>query len=266
MTKPLFISAFVLSALAVAGVALAYTLRGGEVPSGDPGAGDSLRMERLRDQAVGDFKRITDTYRDGHRLSMAVDHRVYATYDSREPIEEERSTLRRSGRRLYNDAFGSITIMTDSMLVQIEPEDRRMLVSRLNGVAPDSILPSDIDIEESLEQCDSMSYTELPNGRGAYRLWYGEGAEIRSLEVEFVRATGVLERTIFYMAEDAETVEGGAPAAPRVEIVYSRLDSTSGDESVFEEDHYFKRSGPTLSCTAAYAGFELIDLRVGGGE
>jgi hypothetical protein len=260
------LSVCVVATATAVGIGVAAIPPEDETPASS-GAPASMEMSvALRDKAARDFKAIANAYRDAQSLSIESEHRVFAEYSARVAIETERSVLHRRGERLYNDALGSVTVITDSLIIQVNADEQRMIVSRVGDMAPDAVLPGDIQIEESLDLCDSIAYADLGSGRARYRLWYGGEMEVRSMDIEFVRATRFIQRTVLYMSATTAS-EGGPPHAPRVEVTYRQLVDSPETAHLLDEQRYLARaSAAVLACSDRYSGFELIDLRVGGGK
>jgi hypothetical protein len=222
---------------------------------------DSLSIANIRAKASQDLKRMKAAYRDAPNLSLEIDQMVFAEYSATQAIQTNRSRFIRRDRKLYNDAFGTIIIIVDSTVIQIDSEDRLMLISRAPAEQLGEFYPQDID--STLEFCDSIAYQELPGHAAVYHFYFDDSSEYRRMDVQYNRLDYLVQKTTFLLTNQTLDPEGGKLTNPRVEIVYRNLDDSKIHADLFREGRYFQRVGRKLICSANYPTFTLSDMRVG---
>lgn len=211
-----------------------------------------LQLPAFAQKASEEFKKIAGAYKRP-LLSFNGGITMYAKSQPQRILERMPVSYRYSSGT-YHCKLGKVEISGgEQFMVQIDHEDKRMVVTRRNQENTQMVLPV-MDLTELKKHlADPEESMRLVKGKQVNKLQiampYGSG--IRAYELEYDTVTYFVHKVVMEMVSD----DGGDDM---VLVMQYKDFSTAAFAPCCKQEDYFKVNGQRVQLNSAYAGYKLI--------
>jgi hypothetical protein len=214
--------------------------------------------------AAEDFAQM-NTNLSADDLIIETQYRVFESHLSQAPREVSYGILKQRGNQYYQRISSLQSLVNERLSIYIDTVEKILVVSDPVNLQEEKKKAMQVDLVQSLSNCQTVTYYPTGKNTGIYSLVFKE-----SVETEFEKVDVYIDKKLFlptkiilYYNETMDLSDDGKGKeenTPRLEITFTKINTNpSFQKSDFEEERFIKRKGNKI--VAASDGFKVIDTR-----
>jgi hypothetical protein len=202
-----------------------------------------------------DVNRINRAYKEVKNLSADIVFHYFSDYKTTSYSEESFGKFNKTGSQLYFQYENKEYISTDKLVLNIDNDNKIMLISNLPSLADKPVHPENINLDSLLKHCKSVDYKN-EGQLSSYSFHFGFST-IDIIKVYFDKKNYLISKLIFYYSKPAAE---GTLEKPRIEIQYSNFQKRKSSEPKYKLDYYVMLKKSKYAATPRFKSYKLINM------